>query len=149
MSLEIVYWDGRKCSLLNFTVQVSNTVAEATPDAVAHSRAYADKYASHHIISCHESKPCLLTPHIPNQTRPVDLVASMDNPSAPSNPRNAAATDQDDQQTHSHCRRLLVSLPMSGLALRFPSGRFPPNIPIEGSIGPGLEYPPPIGIDIA
>ncbi len=49
-----------------------------------------------------------------------------------------------------HCLRRLVSRgPISGLALRFPSGRFPPIIPIEGNIGPGLEYPPPIGIDIA
>lgn len=53
-------------------------------------------------------------------------------------------------QAASHCLRRLVSRgPMSGLPLRFPSGRFPPIIPIEGSIGPGLGYPPDMGIDIA
>ena len=42
-----------------------------------------------------------------------------------------------------HCRLRLVSLEaMSGLPRRFTSGRTL-YIPSEGSIGPGLEYPPP------
>lgn len=55
------------------------------------------------------------------------------------------------QRIAAYCRLRLEFGPMSGLALLLPSpGLGPmPIFPIAGNSGPGLWYPPPIGMDIA
>lgn len=119
------------------------------------------------IISCN-TMPCpamLFDSKIQDQTKPNQTEGEETNPlfskssssimSLPNDPslpsfHHNARSKSHNHQAASHCLRRLVSRgPISGLPLRFPSGRFPPSIPIEGSIGPGLGYPPAMDIDMA
>lgn len=133
----------------NFTVQLPNTILEEkTPDTNGSSIQKKNPMQrmqfirGYHFMQCHamlfDSKAKIKHGRPKPDFRSHHHLSIMPLPSQTFLPQRQIP-QPSNHQAASHCLRRLASLgPMSGLPLRFPSGRFPPIIPIEGSIGPGL-----------